>query len=114
MTTQILLMCAINATLVVIMVPRIYGDWVRFNDYCREREHERLKGLLQVENQWVMRHIFCAFAAFIMIVAIKRYPYLDRYDQLSNVMVVYAMLSLMFAFAESLFALKISNDTASD
>jgi hypothetical protein len=114
LTSSLLLLLVINAALIVIMLPRIYWDWLRFNHYCQEQKHEKLYDLLQDENQWVKRHMFGAFAAFIMVVAIKRYPYLRGYEQLSDATVAYAMISLMFAFAESLFVQRISNVSVSD
>ena len=107
----ILVLLTIIAVLIVIMLPRIYGDWLSFNHYCQQEEYEKLKNLLQAENQWVIRHIICAVAAIGMVVTIKMNPTLQEYEQLSNVIVIYAMFSLVFAFAESLFAHRISNVT---
>ena len=109
MTPLILAMLAINATLICIMLPRIYGDWLRFGSYRENGEDEMLQELLFAENQWVKRHFVCAVAAVILVAAMRRQPALRGSDQLADVTATYALISLLFAFTESLFAQKIAN-----
>lgn len=109
MTPLILVMFAINITLIVIMLPRIYGDWLKFVQYREHGDDEMLQELLSTENQWVWRHFFCGVLAVALVVAIRRHPALRGLEQVADVTATYAILSLGFAFTESLFAQKIAS-----
>ena len=108
----ILIMVAIIAVLTLVMPPRIYGDWLKCAHYSAEGEQELLKALLRAENQWMLRHLVCAAAATALVAAIKLNPSLHQYDTLSHVTIIYALMSLSFAAAESLLAGRISRAVA--
>ena len=105
-------MLAIIASLILIMVPRIYGDWVRFTLYREEGAMQELARMQTMENGWVLRHVTCAVAAIMLVAAMKLYPGFAGHDRLAAVTATYSLLSLMFAFAESLLAQKIAAVTA--
>ncbi len=107
MTNLSTLLLMIIATLTVIMPPRIYYNWMQFNAYRREEEQEQLIALQSAENQWMLRHLVCAFAAIVMVAYIKLHPAMEGAEQLSVLTAAYAVHSILFAVTESLFAQKI-------
>ncbi len=107
MTNLCTMLLLIIATLTVIMPPRIYYNWMQFNAYRREEEQEQLIALQSAENQWMLRHLACSFAAIVMVAYVKLHPTMEGAEQLSVITAAYAVLSILFAVTESLFAQKI-------
>lgn len=108
MTNLCTVLLMIIATLTVIMPPRIFYNWMQFNAYRREEEQEQLIALQSAENQWMLRHLVCAFAAIVMVAYIKLHPTIEGTEQLSVITAAYAVISILFAVTESLFAQKIA------
>lgn len=112
METISVLMLAITTAMTTFMVLRIYSDWLKFREYLREGEQERLLMLQGAENGWVQRHFMCALAAIAMVAVIEKCTHTLRFEQLAGVTATYAIISLAFAFVESLFAQKLAAVTA--
>jgi hypothetical protein len=101
-------MLMIIATLTVIMPPRMYYNWMQFNTYRREEELELLVALQGSQNQWILRHLVCSFAAIVMVAYLKLSPTLEGAEQLSVITAAYAVISILFAITESFIAHKIA------
>ncbi len=108
MTNLSSIMLMIIATLTFIMPPRIFYNWMQFNAYRREGELAQLIALQSAENQWMLRHLVCAFAAIVIVAYLKLHPTIEGAEQLSVVTAAYAVISILFAVTESLFAQKIA------
>lgn len=102
------IMLALIAALLCLSVPRIYADWLFFKSELREGRMERLSGLLAAENRWVQRHFWYAVLAVGMVLVIEASTLSERAPYLSQVTSVYAALSLVVSFMESLFAQRVA------
>ncbi len=108
MTNLSSVMLMIIATLTVIMPPRMFYNWMQFNVYRRQAELEQLIALQCTENQWMLRHLICAFAAIVMVAYLKLHPAMEGAEQLSVITGAYAVISILFAVTESFIAQKIA------
>ena len=103
------IMLALIAALLCLSVPRIYADWLFFKSELRDGSMERLPRLLAAENRWVQRHFWFAVLAVGMVLVVEASTLSERAPHLSQVTSVYAALSLVVSFVESLFAQKIAS-----
>lgn len=101
-------MLALTLVIAVIMTPRIYANWLRFKEYAEEGDLEKLGELLREENNWVARHLFCAFCGLVLAAFAKYLPEMGASEQLIRMTAVYSMLSLLLAFIESFLSHRIS------
>lgn len=101
-------MTVLSVTLVIIMVPRIYGSWLQFKEYSADGDMDKLSSLQAHHNEWILRHLFMALLALGFVTAMKYLPELAKYSQTADVTAVYCVISFTFAFVESLLAQKIS------
>lgn len=113
MTMLTTMMVTLSVVLVLIMIPRIYGNWLQFREYTEEGDMDKLAGLQSLHNEWVIRHLSMALLALGFVAAIKYIPELASYSQTAAATAVYSVISFVFAFVESLLAQKISGYTAS-
>lgn len=101
-------MLILTPIITVIMVPRIYANWLRFKEYADQEDLEKLGELLQEENSWTARHLFCAVCGLVLVTIAKYMPSMDAPEQLINATIIYSMLSFVLAFIESILSHKIS------
>ena len=102
------IMVVLSVFLVLVMVPRIYGNWLQFKEYAEEGDLDKLMSLQARHNEWVIRHLCMALLALGFVTAIKYLPELETYSQTAAATAVYSVISFTLAFAESLLAQKIS------
>jgi hypothetical protein len=106
----------LTLTLIVplLAVPQIDSHWMEFEFLKKEGDHEKLHVLLKQINGWVMRHIVCAFIAVLLVMVLVYFPtQMKQPGQLATITGIYAIISSIIAFVESLLAHKISHLTAS-
>ncbi len=108
MTMLTSIMVMLSVTLVLIMVPRIYGSWLLLKESAEEGDLDRLNDLQNQHNEWIIRHLCMALLALGFVVVIKYLPELEAYSQTASATAVYSFISLTFAIVESLLAQKIS------
>lgn len=114
MTTLFTLMLTLTLIVPLIMVPQIDSHWMDFEIFAEEGNHENLQVLLKQINRWVMRHLACALIAVLLVAVLMYAPAeLEQPGQLAIITGIYAIISLILAFVESLLAQKISHLTAS-
>lgn len=106
MLTSITVMLA--AILILIMVPRIYSNWLQFREYAEQSDLDKLIELQALHNQWIIRHLFIALLALGFVTAMKYMPELEMYSQTATAMAAYSIISFILAFAESIMAQKIA------
>lgn len=113
MTMLTTMMVTLSVILVLIMIPRVYGNWLQLREYIEEGDMDKLAGLQSLHNEWVIRHLSMALIALGFVAAIKYIPELANYSQTAEATAVYSLISFVFAFVESLLAQKISGYMAS-
>lgn len=114
MTTLFTLMLTLTLIVPLVMVPLIDSHWMEFEIFTKERDHENLQALLKQINWWVMRHLACALIAVLLVAVLVYAPtVMEQPKQLATITGIYAVISLIFAYAESLLALEISHLTPS-
>jgi hypothetical protein len=106
------MMLAVTATLIIIMLPKMYGDWLKYAEFRREGAPEQLHCLQASGNVWIARHLGCSLLAIAMIGIIQRRPELTGHAPLAGITAAYAVASMLCAVAESLFAWKVANVAA--
>lgn len=113
MTMLTSMMVMFSIILVLLMVPRIYGNWLQFKEYAEAGDMDRLIGLQVLHNEWVIRHLSMALVTLGFVAAMKYLPELAVYSQTAAATAVYCIIYFTFAFVESLMAQKISDYSAS-
>lgn len=98
----------LTLAIAIIMAPRIYTNWLRLKEYAEEGDLEKLGELLNEENNWVARHLFCAVCGLVLVALTKYLPSMDAPEQLIKMTAIYSMLSFLLAFIESILSHKIS------
>jgi len=96
----------------MVMVPRIYSSWLLFREYAEEGDIDSLINLQAQQNGWVIRHLAMALLAVGFVAAMKYLPELRSYSNCAAATAIYSVISLTFAFVESVLAQKISGCTA--
>ena len=104
------LMGVLIVAMAIVMAPRAAMDWMKLQELRREMGRDELQTLYAAKKEWINRHFVCAFAALLMVVIIKYEPGLKRFDPLARVTERYVVMSLAFAFVESLFAQMLANE----
>ena len=102
------LMITFIAVLLCLAVPRIYADWLTFQNLAQTDECDELQTMMASENLWAQRHFWCTLMAICMVMVIDNSALEARSPHLSQMTTVYAGISLLLAFVESLFAQKIA------
>lgn len=110
MPTSIMVMLSVILTL--IMVPRIYSNWLQFKEYAEEGDLDKLISLQAQHNQWIIRHLCMALLALGFVTAMKHLPELEIHSQTAAATAAYSILSFLLAFVESILAQKISGFAA--
>ncbi|KAA0895150.1 hypothetical protein F6V25_04945 [Oryzomonas japonica] len=113
MSTLTALMMTLLTMVTFCMIPRIGFDWLRFREYAKEDDREKLLMLQRQENGWVIRHLACALCAVALVVAMKTCPNLGQPERLAAVTAVYAVISFCFALVESILSQRIYQFTVS-
>ena len=103
-----LMFIIIIESLTLIYSLKVLIDWTFFKKYRRENAAEKLMKMQHAGNEWIYRHMGCALLAIIMIVTIKNEPTFQGIEPFTEVMTAYAIISLMFAFAESILTQRIA------
>ncbi|WP_318258710.1 hypothetical protein [Geobacter anodireducens] len=91
------MMVVLTTIVSAVMIPRIMLDWLRYQEFLRDRNDEALRALIAGQKGWMMRHGLCALGAVALVVCIKCLPGLARYDELAGVTAIYGMMTLAFA-----------------
>ena len=112
MTMLTAIMVMLSIMLVLVMIPRIYGNWLQFRAYTEQGDTDQLAALQLLHNEWVLRHLALAVIALGFVAAITYIPELAEYSQTAVAMAAYSAISFVLAFVESLLAQKISSVTA--
>lgn len=107
------MMVVLTTIVSAVMIPRIMLDWLRYQEFLRDRNDEALRALIAGQKGWMMRHGLCALGAVALVVCIKCLPGLARYDELAGVTAIYGMMTLAFAFVESLLAQRVESSLQS-
>lgn len=102
------LMLVIIAILLSLSLPKMYGEWLLLQNLLDERGSEGLRELLTSKKVWMQRHFCCAFLAMVMVRGVESGYLAEGAPHLSRITAVYAVISLILAFVESLFAQKIT------
>lgn len=102
------MMLVITVILLTLSFPRIYGDWLSFQNHLEGGEREPLLALLADKKLWMQRHFGFAVLALVMAKVVGGTSLVEMAPRLSQITAVYAAVSLMLAFVESLFAQKIT------
>ncbi|WP_235044881.1 hypothetical protein [Geobacter sulfurreducens] len=113
METLYTMMVVLTTVVSAVMIPRIMLDWLRYQEFLRDRNDEELKMLIAGHKGWIIRHGLCALGAVALVTCIKCLPELARYDELAGVTAAYGMMTLAFAFVESLLAQRIESSLQS-
>ena len=114
MTTLFTIMLTLTLTVPLLTAPQIDSHWMDFEIFADEGDHENLQVLLKQINWWVMRHLACALIAVLFVAVLMYAPsLLEQPEQLATITGIYAIISLILAFVESLLAQEISHLTAS-
>lgn len=104
MLTSITVM--LSAILIMIMVPRIYSNWLQLKDYLEQGDREKLIELQTLHNQWVIRHFGMGLLALGFVTAMKHLPGLEMHSQAAAATAAYSVISLTLALVESFLAQK--------
>ncbi|OHB26002.1 MAG: hypothetical protein A2X79_02550 [Desulfuromonadaceae bacterium GWB2_53_15] len=113
MTTLFTIMLTVTLIAPLIIAPKIDAHWMDFEIFVQEGNRENLHLLLKQINSWVMRHLACALIAVLLVAVLKYAPtLLEQPEQLATITGIYAIISIIFAFIESLLAQEIYNLTA--
>ena len=110
MLTSITVM--LSTILIMVMVPRIYSNWLQFREFAEQGDLDRLIELQAQHNQWIIRHLFIALLALGFVTAMEYMPELEMYSQTATAMAAYSAISFTLAFIESIMAQKISGYAA--
>lgn len=102
----------LTTILIMIMVPRIYSNWLQFREFAEQGDLDRLIELQTLHNQWIIRHLFIALLALGFVTAMEYMPELERYSQTATAMATYSVISFILAFVESIMAQKIAGYAA--
>lgn len=106
MLTSITVM--LSAVLIMIMVPRIYSNWLQFKEYMEQGDRDKLVELQTLHNQWVIRHFGMGLLALGFVTAMKHLPGLEMHSQAAAATAAYSAISLTLALVESILAQKIA------
>ena len=101
-------MLTLTLAVLIVVVPRIFGDWLRCQELNATGDCEGLQQMLRQENGWVVRHSICAVVGVGLVAMLKAVPSLNPPEHLAAVTTGYVMLSFFFALTESLLAQKIA------
>lgn len=113
MTTLFTLMLTITLIVPMITVPVIDSHWMEYELLEKEGDQENLQLLLKQVNWWAMRHLGCALLAVLLVSVLVYAPsQLEQPGQLATITGIYAIISIIFAFVESLLAQEIYHLTA--
>jgi hypothetical protein len=64
--------------------------------------------MMDEKKEWIERHLICSVMGLLFITVVRCSPSLEAFDMLAGFTAVYVVLSLSFAFIESLFVQRIS------
>ncbi|GFO54545.1 hypothetical protein GMSM_15520 [Geomonas sp. Red276] len=110
MTLLPAMMITVTFTTFVIMVPRMYIAWLNAEWMIEEEEVELMKVLLEMEQDWVKRHVGSAIAGVVVAIILSRFQDGDvSPSTLTRCVGIYATSALVLAVAESLIAQKIGH-----
>ncbi len=102
-------MLTVTVTLILVMIPRIYGSWLQIMESAEVGDIDKLITMQAEQNNWVIRHFICALVALALVFGLEYCPDLGATEQMVEVIVVYSALSFVLAFIESILAQKISS-----
>jgi hypothetical protein len=106
--SKLMFIIIIIESLTLIYSLKVLIDWTYFKRYRRENAAEKLMKMQHAGNEWIFRHMGCALLATIMIVTIIKEPTIQGIEPFTEIMTAYAIISLMFAFAESILTQRIA------
>lgn len=106
------IMVILSMMLVVTTTPKIYGSWLLLEEYAADGDIDSLLDLQARQNAWAMRHLCLALLGVGFVATMTYRPELAGYAQTAGATAAYSVISLLFSFAESLLAQRISGYAA--
>lgn len=99
----------VTMIMTAVMIPRIYMSWIIVEECRLEGETGVLPEVLDELNSWVWRHFGCGSIAIAMIWMVNHSKHdLKIPHSMEAALACYAVVSMLFAVAESLIAQKVS------
>ncbi|RNC67801.1 MAG: hypothetical protein ED859_13120 [Desulfuromonadales bacterium] len=109
MEALITMMTFLTVSVAAIVIPRIMIDWQRYREYLQEGDDTSLQLLAAGQRTWIIRHGVCAAGAIVLVALIKCLPGMGAYEGLAGITTAYGMMTLSFAFIESLLAQRVES-----
>ena len=106
------LMIGLTVSVATIMILRYIANWYRFQLCLDEGNEDTLRQLISEQNVWAIRHAICVTGALIMVAAIRFLTDVEEYEMLVGSITIYAIMSFIFAFVESIMAQWLENRMA--
>ena len=106
------IMIGLSVAVAIIMILRYITNWYRFQVCLGEGNESTLRQLISEQNLWIIRHGVCVVGALIMVAAIRFLSDDAEYERLVGSITIYAIMSSMFAFTESVMAQWLENRMA--
>ena len=106
------IMIGLTVAVAIIMILRYISNWYRFQVYLDEGNESTLRQLISEQNLWIIRHGVCVAGALIMVAAIRFLSEDAEFERLVASITIYAIMSSIFAFAESVMAQWLENRMA--
>jgi hypothetical protein len=106
------IMIGLTVSVAIIMILRYIANWYRFQVCLDEGNEDTLRQLISEQNLWIIRHGVCVAGALIMVAAIRFLSDVEEYERLVASITIYAIMSSMFAFVESVMAQWLENRMA--
>ncbi len=106
------IMIGLTVAVATIMILRYIATWYRCQLCLYEGNEEILRQLISQQSVWIIRHAVCIAGAFIMVAAIRFLADFEEYEGLVRSITIYAIMSFIFAFVESIMAQWFENRMA--
>ena len=106
------IMIGLTVAVSTLMILRYIANWYRFQVCLDEGNEDTLRQLISEQNVWIIRHGVCVAGAFIVVAAIRFLSDVEEYERLVGSITIYAIMSSMFAFVESVMAQWLENRMA--
>ncbi|MRR34878.1 hypothetical protein EG829_09315 [bacterium] len=103
------MMTYLTVSVAAILIPRMMIDWQRCREYLNDNDETALRRFAAEQRQWIVRHGVCAAGAIGMVAIITCAPGMAPFERLAGSTTAYGMMTLSFAFIESLLAQRAEN-----
>lgn len=103
------IMAILTISAAAIIIPRMMIDWQRCREFIREDDEESLRKFVAEQKRWIARHGISAMGAIGVVAIITCTAGMASFEKLAGVTTAYGMMTLTFAFIESLMAFRAEN-----